>query len=56
MTIGCIGMGNMAQALVQGWLDCSALTAGEVFAYAPNQDKLLKNLPNIIMKSAINFW
>lgn len=47
MTIGCIGMGNMAQALVQGWLDCGALTAGEVFAFAPNQEKLAKNAARI---------
>lgn len=42
MKIGFIGMGNMAQAL------CAGFTSGpvdkkDVFAYAPNQEKLKKN-------------
>lgn len=40
--IGFIGMGNMAQALVSGFRKAGIKT-GDIFAYAPNQEKLLEN-------------
>ena len=41
--LGFIGMGNMAQALAMGFIKAKAVEAADVFAYAPNQDKLQKN-------------
>lgn len=41
--LGFIGMGNMAQALAMGFIKAKAVDAADVFAYAPNQDKLQKN-------------
>lgn len=46
MKIGFIGMGNMAQALCAGFVK-EALTKEEVFAYAPNQEKLNRNAEKI---------
>lgn len=46
MKIGFIGMGNMAQALCGGFVK-EALTREEVFAYAPNQEKLNRNAEKI---------
>lgn len=43
MKIGFIGMGNMAKALVAGFLKSGKVTGDEIFAYAPHQDKLNKN-------------
>ncbi len=43
--IGFIGMGNMAQALATGFL--KSKKTGEIFAFAPNQEKLLKNSQKI---------
>ncbi len=40
---GFIGMGNMAKALAAGFLDAGVLRPEQVFAYAPNQEKLRKN-------------
>jgi len=42
-TIGFIGMGNMAQAIAQGFIASGQVTADQLYAYAPNQDKLKKN-------------
>lgn len=44
---GFIGMGNMAQALAAGFVRAGALKAEQILAYAPNQDKLLKNSKKI---------
>lgn len=44
---GFIGMGNMAQALAAGFVRAGALKAEQILAYAPNQDKLLKNSEKI---------
>ena len=40
---GFIGMGNMAKALANGFIASGALQKEQVFAYAPNQEKLRKN-------------
>lgn len=40
--IGFIGMGNMAQALAEGWVNMGAVDDG-LYAYAPTRDKLLAN-------------
>ena len=45
--IGFIGMGNMAQALAMGFLRSGKESAGEIFAFAPNQEKLRKNAEHI---------
>ena len=45
--IGFIGMGNMAQAIVSGWIGKKLLTADQVYAYAPHYDKLEKNAARI---------
>ena len=41
--IGFIGMGNMAQAIASGFLKSGKVSAENLFAYAPNQEKLKKN-------------
>ena len=41
--IGFIGMGNMAKAMAEGFLESGLVKGEEVFAYAPNQEKLHKN-------------
>lgn len=46
-TIGFIGMGNMAQAMVCGFINSGKVKAEEVFAYAPNQAKLKDNASKI---------
>lgn len=47
MNISFIGMGNMAQALVKGFLKSGKIKKEEIFAYAPNQQKLEKNSKEI---------
>lgn len=46
-SLGFIGMGNMAQALAQGFISSGALAGEHVFAYAPHQDKLKKTAERI---------
>jgi len=41
--LGFIGMGNMAQALVKGLKNTPFKEEFEIYAYAPNQEKLRKN-------------
>lgn len=41
--ISFIGMGNMAQALVVGFIKSQKIKASDIFAYAPNQEKLSTN-------------
>ena len=41
--LGFNGMGNMAQALAQGFIASGSIEKADVFAYAPHQDKLRKN-------------
>ena len=38
-----IGMGNMAQALAVGFIKSKKIAKPDIFAYAPNQEKLAKN-------------
>lgn len=47
MKLGFIGMGNMAQALANGFLAAGALAAKDIRAYAPNQQKLAANAKKI---------
>lgn len=46
-SFGFIGMGNMAQALAQGFIASGALKGERVFAYAPHQEKLRANAERI---------
>lgn len=41
--IGFIGMGNMAQALAAGFVASEKVKGTDIYAYAPNQEKLAKN-------------
>ena len=41
--LGFIGMGNMAQALCSGFVKSGKIKAENIFAYAPNQQKLASN-------------
>lgn len=45
--IGFIGMGNMAQAIAGGFIQNQLLTKEQIFAYAPNQEKLSANAERI---------
>lgn len=45
--LGFIGMGNMAQALAMGFINAKAIAKENVYAYAPHQEKLLKNAETI---------
>ncbi|MCR4763023.1 MAG: pyrroline-5-carboxylate reductase [Lachnospiraceae bacterium] len=47
MKIGFIGMGNMAQALCEGFLQSGSIDSKDVYAYAPHQDKLQANARRI---------
>lgn len=44
---GFIGMGNMAKALAEGFIKAGAVKKENVYAFAPNQDKLRKNAEKI---------
>ena len=41
--LGFIGMGNMAQALVKGFVEAGKVAPKDICAYAPNQEKLKRN-------------
>ena len=45
--IGFIGMGNMAQAIAGGFIKSGKVKAENLFAYAPNQEKLRANAERI---------
>lgn len=45
--LGFIGMGNMAQALAIGFIRSGRISKENVFAFAPNQDKLKANAEKI---------
>lgn len=45
--IGFIGMGNMAQAIAAGFVAAKKLAAENIFAFAPNQEKLKNNAAKI---------
>ena len=45
--IGFIGMGKMAKALASGFIGSGEVEGSQMYAYAPNQDKLLKNAEEI---------
>ena len=42
-TVGFIGFGKMAMAIVEGWRHCGLNQELDIFAYAPNQTKLIMN-------------
>ncbi len=46
-TIGFIGMGNMAQAIVRGFVRSGKINSRQLFAYAPHLDKLRRNAEEI---------
>lgn len=52
MDIGFIGMGNMAKALVPGFIEYAKEKGGCVSAYAPNKDKLKQNADRLGVKAA----
>lgn len=43
MKIGFIGMGNMAKAIASGFVTSKKIQKENIFAFAPNQEKLKKN-------------
>lgn len=45
--LGFIGMGNMAQAIADGFIRSNVYAAGDVYAYAPNSEKLDANASRI---------
>lgn len=45
--LGFIGMGNMAQALAAGFIESGKIAAENVYAFAPNQEKLKMNAEKI---------
>lgn len=45
--IGFIGMGNMAQAIAQGFINSTKVKKEQLFAFAPNQEKLKLNSSKI---------
>ena len=47
MKIGFIGMGNMAKAIAQGFINSKKVAASDLYAYAPTKDKLLNNSKEI---------
>ncbi len=47
MKIGFIGMGNMAQAIAAGFVASKKIAAKDLWAYAPNQEKLKANAAKI---------
>ncbi|MCR5674804.1 MAG: pyrroline-5-carboxylate reductase [Lachnospiraceae bacterium] len=47
MKIGFIGMGNMAQALCEGFVQTGVIERENIFAYAPHQDRLRENAGRI---------
>lgn len=47
MKIGFIGMGNMAKAIASGFIASRKIQKENIFAFAPNQEKLKKNAGEI---------
>lgn len=47
MKIGFIGMGNMAKAIAEGFVNNEVVDAMDIFAYAPTQAKLMENAEKI---------
>ena len=47
MKIGFIGMGNMAKAIALGFVKSQKVNPGDIYAYAPNQEKLKANASEI---------
>ena len=45
--VGFIGMGNMAKAMVQGFINSKKIDRENLFAFAPNQEKLKMNAQSI---------
>ena len=45
--IGFVGMGNMAKALAAGFIKSGIVDGMDMYAYAPTQDKLIKNAEEI---------
>ena len=46
-TIGFIGMGNMAQAIAQGLVKNKIYSSSDIYAFAPNSEKLARNSERI---------
>ncbi len=47
MKLGFIGMGNMAQALCEGFIRSGLIEKNDIYGYAPHYDKLCKNAERI---------
>ena len=47
MKLGFIGMGNMAQALCEGFIKSGLIEKSDISGYAPHYDKLCKNAERI---------
>ena len=47
MKLGFIGMGNMGQALCEGWIKAGAIKPEDICAYAPHREKLEANAARI---------
>ena len=47
MKLGFIGMGNMAQALAGGFIAAKKIEPSDIYAFAPNQKKLLQNAESL---------
>lgn len=47
MKIGFVGMGNMALALAEGFVSKGVVDGNDMFAFAPNQEKLKRNADRI---------
>lgn len=50
--IGFVGLGNMAYALVEGFISSKAADPGRISAYAPHRDKLLENCEKLGIRPA----
>lgn len=47
MKLGFIGMGNMAMALCEGFINSGLIAKEDIYGYAPHYDKLIKNAERI---------
>ena len=54
MKLGFIGMGNMAKALAGGFISSGKIKEEDIFAYAPNQEKLRENADRFGFKAVSN--
>lgn len=54
MKIGFIGMGNMAKAIAVGLISSGKVVKNDIYAYAPNQDKLNANADEVGFTAVAN--